>query len=213
MLHPARESTAGLLHGARAADSRGDQVLHARAEASPDHLHSWQMCWVLPAPPFPGRCQVVLGWWPALTMKEGVVQEDGALSGLYCSAGLSNCKCVTPARVGPCATPVCQIWGVSTPGPRCSLLWAKVISWQDEECCTGGKEHPGEGVGGQIPAVPVLSDAMGTHRQKIISDERLNTPLGEEYSSSLSEPWLLGEPNQSPVLVVKVGSNHFIYEL
>lgn len=121
-------------------------------------------------------------------MKEGVVQEDGALSGLYCSVGLNNCKCVTSAHAGPCATPVCQIWGVSTPVPRFSVQWAKVILWQDAECCAGGKEHPGARVGGQIPAVAVLSDAMGTNREKIISDEKLNiSPVGEEYSSSLSE--------------------------
>lgn len=47
------------------------------------HPHSWQMCWVLPAPPFPGCCQVELGWCPALTIKEGLVQGDGALLGLY----------------------------------------------------------------------------------------------------------------------------------
>lgn len=91
----------------------------------------------------PGRCagcclhlrsralSVVLGWQPALTMKEGVVQEDGALSGVYGSVGLSNCKCITLTRVGPCATSLCQIWGVSTPGPRFSWQWAKGISWQE----------------------------------------------------------------------------------
>lgn len=131
ILLPARESRAGLLHWACEAETRGEQVLHAGAEASHDHLHSWQMCWVLPAPPFPGRCQVVLGLQPALTRKEGIVQEDGPLSGLYCSVGLSNCKCVTLAHVGPCATAVCQIRAVSIPGPRLSLQWAKVISWQD----------------------------------------------------------------------------------
>lgn len=35
-------------------------------------------------------------------------------------------------------------------------------------------------------------------QEKITLDERLNTsPLAEEYSSSLSEAWLLGGPNQS----------------
>lgn len=83
ILLPARESTAGLLHWPCEAETRGEQVLHASAEASQDHLHSWQMCWVLPPPPFPGRCQVVLGLQPALTRKEGIVQEDGPLSGFY----------------------------------------------------------------------------------------------------------------------------------
>lgn len=78
-----RESTAGLLHWACEAETRGEQVLHASAEESQDHLHSRQMCWVLPAPPFPGRVQVALGWQPALTIKEGIVQEDGPLSELY----------------------------------------------------------------------------------------------------------------------------------
>lgn len=64
-----------------------------------------------------------------------------------------------------------------------------------QECCAGGNEQPSAGVGGQIPAVPILSDAVGTNREKIISDERFSTnPLGEKYSSSLSE----AQPNQSP---------------
>lgn len=63
-----------------------------------------------------------------------------------------------------------------------------------QECCAGGA--PDASVGGQIPAVPVLSDAVGTNRVKIISGERFHTsPFGEKYCSSLSEAWLLGEPN------------------
>lgn len=81
ILHPARESTAGLLHWACEAETRGEQVLHASAEASRDHLHSWQMCWVLPAPPFLGCCQVVLGWQPDLTMKEALCKRMGLYRG------------------------------------------------------------------------------------------------------------------------------------
>lgn len=114
-------------------------------------------------------------------MKEGVVQEDGALSGLYLSVVLSNFKCITPAPVGPCATSVCQhprIQVVPAVGKGDFVEDAKVL-------CRG---VPDAGVGGQIPAVPVLSDAVGTNREKIIWEERLNTnPLGEKYSSSLSE--------------------------
>lgn len=115
----------------------------------------------------------------------------------FISVGLSNCKCVIPARVGPCAIPVC----LSDMGCQHSRtqVFPEVGKGDFMAICKSAVQRvKGARVGGQIPAVPVLSDAMSTNREKIILDDRLNTsPLGEEYSTRLSEAWLLGGPNRS----------------
>lgn len=79
------------------------------------HPHSWQMCWVLPAPPFPGCCQVELGWCPALTMKEGLVQGDGALLGLYQCFISELCSGASPWLLWNPVPHQCVRYGVSAP--------------------------------------------------------------------------------------------------
>lgn len=138
-----------------------------------------------------------------LNHEGSVVQEDGALSGLYQGFIAALGSAIVNASPRPVWDPVlhqCVRYGVSAPqDPGFPGSGQRGFRGKRQECCAGDNEQPGAGVGGQIPAVPVLSDAVGTNREKMISDERFNTnPLGEEYSSSLSEACLLGEPNQSP---------------
>lgn len=66
---------------------------------------------------------------------------------------------------------------------------------------------------GEIPALCAPGDTMGTKGEKTILEGRINTkPPGEGYFRSWNVAWLLGEPYQSPELVIKAESNHFIYK-
>lgn len=107
----------------------------------------------------------------------------------YHSVGLRNCKCITPARAG-CQHPRDQAFLAGGKGD---------FMVRREHSVQGGEEQHGADTVGEIPAVRVPSDAMGTKGEQTISEERINIyPPSEEYFRRTSVAWLLGEPYQSP---------------
>lgn len=87
-------------------------------------------------------------------------------------------------------------WRSQHPRDQAFLARGKGDFMVRRECAVQGVKNS---TVGEIPAVYVHSDAIGTKGEQTISEERINIkPTSEEYFRSLSVAWLLGEPYQSP---------------
>uniref|UniRef100_A0A8C0BC81 Na(+)/H(+) exchange regulatory cofactor NHE-RF1 n=1 Tax=Buteo japonicus TaxID=224669 RepID=A0A8C0BC81_9AVES len=106
--------------------------------------------------------------------------------GFYRSVGLSDCKRVTLAHAGPCCPCSAARRGVPAPqGPGFPGRVQRGFHSEKRLCCTGGKEQHGAGAEGEIPAVHVPGDAMGTKGEQTISEDRINIKVpGQEYFKS-----------------------------